>query len=180
MNKEQCSELCPLKYNSCQTSEGFGDFHKSILLIAHRGDERVLQPVLFGDTHEQAIVETDSGKSLLEILKHCNLEIKDIKFTNILKCILPQKEKIPNAAYTCCETNLRKQIESTNPKAIVAFGKPCFEYMFPKNHKRNFLNETGKIYSYHNRPTLITHHLSKIYRLQKPYEAERIRQFLAE
>jgi len=180
MDKKQCPESCPLKYNGCQTSEGFGDFRKRILFIAHRGDERVLQPALFGNKHEQAIIGTDSGKSLLEILNHCGLKIEDIRFTNILKCILAQDEKIPSVAYTCCETNLRSHIESINPRAIVAFGKPCFEYMFPENQGRNFLKETGEIYLYHNRPVLITPHLSKIYRLPKPDEAERIRRFLEE
>lgn len=178
MDKKQCSESCSLKHIGYKISEGFGGFQKSILFVAHRGDERVLENNLFWDNHEQALLETDSGKSLMEILDYCKLGLKDIRFTNIVKCLLPQKEKIPEEAYTNCEINLREDIESTKPKAIVAFGESCFKYMFPGDYKGNFLKEIGKIYSYYNKPVLITHHLSKIYRLQKPNEAEKIRKFL--
>lgn len=180
MDKRQCLDECPLKDKNYKTSEGFGNFDKQILFVAHRGDERILNPVLFGNQHEQIMLETDSGKALSEILYHCNLKIENIKFTNILKCVLPQKEKIPEKAYICCERNLKNEIESLSPKAIVCFGKQCFDYMFPEYAGENFLHEAGKIHLYNNKPVLIIHHLSKIYRLQKPNEAEKIRKFLEE
>ena len=51
-------------------------------------------------------------------------------------------------------------------------------YMFPDIYDGSFMNKVGNVYDYHNRPVLIEHHLSKIYRLKKPNEAERIKRFL--
>ena len=102
MDKEECPETCQYKHTPLVISEGFGSYERAILFIANRGDERVLQPALFGNEHEQALLEVDSGRSLGQILKHCGIKLKDIKFTNILKCLIPQTEKIPDGAFRSC------------------------------------------------------------------------------
>ena len=180
MNKSKCDVHCPYKGNEYVISKEFGGYNKAILFIGHRGDERVLQPALFGNEHEQAMFETDSGKALSEILNHCKLTTENIRFTNLLKCLLPQNGKVEEKAYSYCERRLKNQIVHLHPRAIVAFGEFCFRYMFPEAYHNHFLNQVGKIYVYNNQPVLIEHHLSKIYRLKKPEEAEKIRNFLVE
>ena len=177
MDKTNCPRGCPYNNPLIKASEGVWGGNK-VFFVAHRADERIFQPALFGG-HEQALVEVDSGRALRDILKYCKLTTNDVFFTNIFRCVLSFDEAVVrDAGYICCETNLERDVRRRKPEAMVSLGEQAFRNMFPSVKYDGFLEQVGNVHSYHGTPTLVMHHLSKVHRLPKPENFETIKQFL--
>lgn len=143
-----------------------------LLIVAHRPDVRISVPVLPGhDEYETTLMESKTGRQLVEMLDFCNLGIDDIYWTNIFKCCLPKtgrkvKEGMPpdrsprREEYSACfNSHFLQQFQEFNPRAVVALGRAVYSIMFPEE-KRKFSEAEDSTLCFQDKLTLIFAHPS--------------------
>jgi len=131
-----------------------------ILFVLHRSDSREPQP-RSSATYREALLKSQTGKVLTEMLEFCDLTIEDIYLTNVFKCLLP-KDREPRAKeYKSCIKVLEEQVTDFDPKKILVFGRKSYEHMFPEIAKQNsYKKMVMKALDFNGVPSLVSYHPS--------------------
>ncbi len=89
-----------------------------------------------------------SGKVLRDMIVNVlEIAVEDIYFTHLVKCMpLGGKAPVENEVLSC-KPFLQQQIETVNPKLIVALGELSYNYL--TNDKSDFGKIKGKILPFH-------------------------------
>ncbi|MCL1785796.1 MAG: uracil-DNA glycosylase [Alphaproteobacteria bacterium] len=67
------------------------------------------------------------GQILDKILDRCGVRRADLFITNVIKCRPPENRKPTKKEIAACRQYLSRQIDSINPKLIIALGSVAFE-----------------------------------------------------
>ncbi len=154
---------CSSNYHEGLKGKTYGQ--TKLMFIAHRPDQRVNIEVLPSfDSYEIALSETKTGKNIGTLLKHCNLSLDNIFWTNLFKCVLLENRPPNKEEYLFCVNNhLNLQIEEANPNLIVGLGSQVYKILFPDLVKeKKFEQRIGDIVKYNQRNVLIFPHPQKI------------------
>ncbi len=162
-SKPPCPNPCKGAYAYSPGIRGGNSDLTKILFVANRADRRILQQSLFNNNYEEALLKSQTGKIINEILDFCKLTFDDIYFTNLLKCLLLNDRAPTKKEYQNCVSQLEIQVNKFKPKGIVAFGGKVYEFMFPNYANQiNFENTIWSILEYNRVPTLISNHPCKL------------------
>jgi len=118
----KCS-LCVLRGTCRQVVPGEGNAEAEVMFIGEGPGQRE-------DELGRPFVGA-AGKFLDELLETIKLEREDVYIANIVKCRPPNnRDPLPEEAEACWPW-LEKQIETINPKLIVALGRHSMERFLP-------------------------------------------------
>jgi uracil-DNA glycosylase family 4 len=177
-----CDNPCKDAFSYSQGIKGVNADLAGILFVLNRADSRLLQQSLFNNAHLEAIIKTPTGKALDEILRYCNLSFDDVYITNLFKCLLPGDRSPRRNEYRNCTRLLEQQVDDFKPRRIVAFGNMAYAFMFPGlAAEYRFETRVGQAFAFHDIPTLISHHPSKLVYFpseNKRWSYEKIKEFL--
>lgn len=162
-SKPPCPNPCKGAFSYSDGIKGKNADITKILFVGNRADSRILQTSLFNNNYEEALLKSQTGKIINEILGFCKLTFDDIYFTNLFKCLLLDSKAPSKEEYQNCVSQLEIQVNKFKPKGIVAFGGKVYEFLFPKYaNKINFENLIWYSPEYNRVPTLISNHPCKL------------------
>lgn len=173
-----CSNPCEGAYAYNEGLKGTDADITKLLLVMHRSDSRALRPSLFDD-YQIALMESQTGKTLAQILRFSNLSWEDIYLTNVFKCILPNRDPSREEYRKCAEV-LEEQVLEFNPTKLVCFGHIAYPVMFSDFY--GFGEAVGQTHHYNGISTLVSYHPGKLWRFppeQRTKHYENIADFLS-
>jgi uracil-DNA glycosylase len=105
---------------------------------------------------EPTLLTAESSQLFSKMLKAIEIELKDIYFTSLVKCQLPEDRELRTTEVLCCEQYLSQQIEKVNPDLIVALGEFSAQQLVVS--KKPLQELRGKVYQYHSIPLMVMSH----------------------
>lgn len=115
-----------------------------------------------------------AGKMLDKMIEAMALKTEDVYICNTVMCRPPDNRKPTPEEMTACASRLVQQIETINPKIIVALGASAAEALLgvgPSVTKRR-----GSVHSWKNFPVVVTFHPS--YLLRNPPAKDSVKEDL--
>jgi uracil-DNA glycosylase family 4 len=158
--------LCSKNMRCFYELKGSNADNTKILFILNQPDERIVDKDYF-----RLLIETRTGKKLIELLEYCDRTLDDVNITNAFKGIVPKLDYHRGGEHSryptkqesdvCLEQVLLPQIKQFQPKAIISFGAITYKTLFPEKSKTKSLEESfGEVNLFLDIPTLIFYHPS--------------------
>ena len=97
-----------------------------------------------------------AGKLLDKIIEEMGLKREDVFIANVVKCRPPENRRPTKNEISICEPFLFKQIDSINPKIIVALGATALSCLLKTDDKIGDVR--GNFLDYRGRKLLPTYH----------------------
>ena len=127
-------DFIPNTYNPGLLGSNY-DSTKTILVL-HYSDSRAPIPHE-EEGYKRALLATNTGKNILEVLKIAHKYLDDFLITNYVKELLPNDAHPKKIHYDISKLHLLKQIEKFQPEKIVLFGSHVYKHFFEDNSLSN-------------------------------------------
>ena len=133
--------LCPLSRERTQAVPGEGNFATEIMFVGEA-------PGADEDAQGRPFVGK-AGQLLTRIIQAMKFSREEVFITNVVKCRPPQNRTPLRSEVEECQVYLLGQIETIEPKVIVALGKVAADFFIPSGlpmtRMRGDFHEFGKI-----------------------------------